>query len=137
MKIKVADIPEEESLTLQESLRPEPLRLETPVWKFSGPLELTASFQRTDDVVLVAVELSGPTQRVCARCLEPYSADYSGRFHLDYQLNPSMTLDITEDVRQEILLSYPVRPLCRDDCRGLCPQCGANLNERSCSHASS
>ena len=136
MKIKVSEIPEE-GLTLLERVQPDHLRLDTEIWKFSGPLELAASFQKTDDVVLASVEVSGPTQRICARCREPFSADYRDQFHLDYEVNPSAMLDITEDVRQEILLSYPVRLLCREDCQGLCPQCGVNLNERRCSHASS
>jgi uncharacterized protein len=35
-------------------------------------------------------------------------------------------------LRENVLLSLPVQPLCREDCRGLCPQCGANLNLRLC-----
>ena len=41
-------------------------------------------------------------------------------------------LDITEDVRNEMLIELPINLLCRDDCRGLCPKCGVNLNEVAC-----
>ena len=42
-------------------------------------------------------------------------------------------LDLTDDVREDILLSLPLKFLCQEDCRGLCPHCGQNLNEGTCS----
>ena len=42
-------------------------------------------------------------------------------------------LDLSEAVRQYALLALPMKPLCQEDCAGLCPQCGANLNGGSCS----
>ncbi len=41
-------------------------------------------------------------------------------------------LDLTELLRQNILLSMPIKPLCSDECKGLCPTCGRNLNEGPC-----
>ena len=49
-------------------------------------------------------------------------------FHIDEQ----HILDLTEVVREYLLLSTPMKPLCRDDCAGMCMACGANLNEASC-----
>ena len=42
------------------------------------------------------------------------------------------TLDLTELIRQTVILALPIRPLCGEACRGLCPTCGQNLNERDC-----
>ena len=47
-------------------------------------------------------------------------------------LGPDLVLDVTEVARQHLLLALPMVPVCRPDCRGLCPRCGANLNEREC-----
>jgi uncharacterized protein len=44
----------------------------------------------------------------------------------------AMYIDITDDVRQSILLSIPLKLLCRDDCKGLCPACGADWNIEQC-----
>jgi uncharacterized protein len=41
-------------------------------------------------------------------------------------------IDISDDVRQTAVLTIPLKVLCRDDCRGLCPKCGMNLNEQQC-----
>ena len=42
-------------------------------------------------------------------------------------------VDLTDEVRESIILSLPTYPVCREDCRGVCPTCGKNLNEGSCS----
>jgi len=69
----------------------------------------------------------------CDRCLSYYTVElplvpvahqYLG-FHGDI-------LDLTEDIRDDIVLAFPQRNLCRAECRGLCPECGQNLNVRDC-----
>lgn len=136
MKVRLSDILEE-GLTVTEALDPVRVSLDTADLKFTAPVGVTATFQQQDNTVWVEVGVAGETQRICARCLEGFGRPYDNRFTLDYSVEGKLELDITDDVRQEILLSYPVRFLCREDCRGLCPQCGTNLNERSCTHASS
>ena len=136
MKVRLSDIPEE-GLTATEALDPVRMNLDTADLKFTAPVGVTAAFQKQQDTVWVEVGVEGETERTCARCLEQFGSPYGSQFHLDYSVEDKLELDITDDLRQEILLSYPVRFLCREDCRGLCPRCGTNLNERSCTHASS
>lgn len=134
MKIKINDI-SEEGITLAESLNPQQMGLETPWIHFLSDVGLEAVFQKERETVWVEAKVSGRMEQTCGRCLEPYSGDYSEAFHLDYSTKDLLELDVTDDIRQEILLSYPVRLLCREDCKGLCPTCGNNLNERRCTHA--
>ena len=54
--------------------------------------------------------------------------DEPGCFTIDEHL----ILDLTEAVRQYALLALPMKPLCRQDCAGLCPTCGRNLNQGGC-----
>ena len=136
MKVKISEIPEE-GITLTETLDPVKMELESPGLKFTAPVGVTATFQKQQETVWVDVGVVGDVEQICSRCLERRGKPYDSRFQLDYSTEEKVVLDITDDVRQEILLSYPVRFLCREDCRGLCPQCGTNLNERSCTHASS
>jgi uncharacterized protein len=42
-------------------------------------------------------------------------------------------IDLTEDMREDMILAFPNYPVCSSGCRGLCPQCGADLNEKTCS----
>ena len=43
-------------------------------------------------------------------------------------------MDMSEPIRQALLVALPMRPLCRENCRGLCPVCGANRNNTDCGH---
>ncbi len=69
----------------------------------------------------------------CVRCLEEFERHIKNSVYLKYDLSFDQEfLDITEDIRNEIILSYPSKPLCKDDCKGLCPVCGKNLNLYDC-----
>lgn len=132
MKVKLSEIPQE-GLTLTEEFHPKTMNLETDDLRFTAPLRVSATFQKESDAVVVAVETHGQMSLTCGRCLEDYPAPYQGRFHLGYSVEGKVTLDVTDDIRQEILLSYPVKFLCNESCQGLCLRCGKNLNEGRCS----
>ncbi|MFZ0663526.1 MAG: DUF177 domain-containing protein [Acidobacteriaceae bacterium] len=89
----------------------------------------------------------------CARCLEPVRSALQGRFDLLFRPlgadagSPERSISadeaeisyyqesglLLEDVlREQVLLSLPTRTLCREDCKGLCPRCGCNLNSETC-----
>lgn len=52
---------------------------------------------------------------------------------LDYEFFDGEVIEVDRLVAEQVFLSLPVKVLCSDDCKGLCPNCGANLNEESCS----
>ncbi len=84
----------------------------------------------------------------CARCLEPVT--FSCELHFDQELTPDQDgaaqdadqekesylngyeLDVDQLVCNELILSLPMRVLCREDCKGICNRCGTNLNLRTC-----
>jgi uncharacterized protein len=89
----------------------------------------------------------------CSRCLEAFQGPVDAQFDLRYQPHAPETHDserqIEEDdlttayyendqidlgqlMREQFYLALPMKPLCRDDCRGLCPVCGTNLNRGAC-----
>ncbi len=82
----------------------------------------------------------------CRRCLAPVTADVTADAHAlftqdpeaqedpdSYPLTPDATdIDLTPAVREEVLLAVPRFLLCREDCRGLCPRCGQDLNAGPC-----
>lgn len=97
--------------------------------------------------------LNGTLHVPCSRCLETYALPLSS--HLDVRLLPAAhlegsdehevhdddlavefyendTVDVGALVREQCYLALPMKPLCNPDCRGLCPQCGTNLNDSSC-----
>ena len=93
------------------------------------------------DVVQGTIQTSG--MYTCSRCLSPVSVDrnetlsevYGTEAELPEDVLPynGEYIDLTETIRETLILSEPMRVLCRPDCKGLCPQCGANLNDGPCS----
>lgn len=69
----------------------------------------------------------------CDRCLRYYDHDLCLEGICHYFKNAETELiNLTDDVRQDILLSFPQTVHCAENCRGLCPECGQNLNVRDC-----
>ena len=131
MRIRLGDITEK-GVTLSERLDPAAMKLDTAELKFAAPPTVTAAFQKERETVMVQVEAVGQIEMTCGRCLEVYKQPYDDRFSLGYDVKGELFLDVTDDIRQEILLSYPALFICREECLGLCPRCGKNLNEGPC-----
>jgi uncharacterized protein len=95
----------------------------------------------------------GEFEAPCARCLEPVELIVEGQFDLIFRplgvdggaperaISTSETeigyyqdggLALEDVLREQVLLSLPARTLCREDCKGLCPRCGQDLNSESC-----
>jgi uncharacterized protein len=105
----------------------------------------TVEFLRTNRGIFGEGQLHSQIQLECARCLMTFSQPLD--FHLEAQfglppikphdgsvfpIGVNGILDLRGALREQILLELPMRPLCRSDCRGLCIECGKNLNEGSC-----
>ena len=96
---------------------------------------------------------TGKFQVPCARCVEPVEIPLSAEFDLIFRpaeadseaLERSITapeteigyyqrdsLSLEDVLREQVLLSLPVRTLCKPDCKGLCPRCGENRNSTAC-----
>lgn len=111
--------------------------------RFDAPVNGDVEVNRTARTVHLRGRVATTVPLVCGRCLEPFrqgiavvlveesvvgGAPPAG----EGVVGPDLVLDVTEAVRQQLLLALPMVPVCRPDCRGLCPQCGTNLNEREC-----
>lgn len=85
--------------------------------------------------LIVRGTLSMPCEMECRRCAEIFSTSVRvSSFLRVYEIRDGMeTVDLTADVREDMLLALPSYPLCKDACKGLCPRCGKNLNEGPCS----
>ncbi|MFC1871641.1 DUF177 domain-containing protein [Chloroflexota bacterium] len=108
---------------------------------------------RTDRGILVAGTINTQAEVICSRCLVTFSCPLALNFEEEYfpvldvvsgipvavpgepgsfTIDEHHVLDLTEAVRQYALLVIPMKPLCREDCSGLCPECGQNLNQGLC-----
>ena len=120
----------------------------------AAPLHGSVRFTRTEKGIWVHAQVATAVHCTCSRCLAEYPQRLE--FTFDEEFFPTIDvntgarlpppppesdaftidahhiLDITEVIRQYALLTIPMKPLCRADCRGLCPACGADLNKGPC-----
>ena len=74
--------------------------------------------------------LSAPLERIVQR--EKTTSDEGASDEIKFIAPNADFVDLTSEVRDALLLALPIKPLCSEDCRGLCPFCGKNLNEGTC-----
>lgn len=136
MKIHVNRVPAE-GLREHVTYDPAPLDMERDDVHLPKPFEVDAFMTKAAQELVVAVDIRCPLHLVCSRCLEEFDAAVMTKALFTHRVRPTDVVDITEDVRQEIILAYPMFPVCRPDCKGLCSACGQNLNAGSCGHQAS
>ena len=111
---------------------------------FVSPVKADITAENRAGLVRLSLATSFNYQKPCDRCgadvtkemcynFEHYLVtSLSGDQNDDYIETPDHTIDVDELLRTDIVLELPSKHLCSDDCKGLCPKCGANLNEKNC-----
>lgn len=132
MKIRIDEIPQPGVLELQENYLPEALNLDRKDIKIIEPIKVSAKAVKGNNVVSIDLTLETVVCFSCSRCLEEFKNPFSRKIRLDFSVGESKEIDLTDNLREEIILDYPLKVLCRSDCRGLCPACGQNLNLGGC-----
>lgn len=109
-------------------------------------VEGTVRVGRTPQGLVVLGHFSGKTTLECVRCLTDYQQSLTWEFTELYAFKQEnitesgllipddAQIDLQPLLREFALLEFPIKPLCRQDCQGLCMECGQNLNEKDCGH---
>ncbi len=135
MKIAVSKVPPE-GLTQHATYDPVALDMDRQDVQLREPFEVEAFVAKADQELVVDATIRVPLYLSCGKCLGEFTSVVTPRAVFSYKVQTTETVDITEDVRQEIILAYPMIPLCKPDCKGLCRSCGQDLNLKSCAHQS-
>ena len=124
----------------------------------AGTIDVVCDVRYDMDMIRIRGKVIFTAELECARCLELFEREITGNFSiivkrlnkgetepgitgdivdegdesLVYIAHDADTIDITEFVHDAVLLSLPLKPICRPDCKGLCPVCGNNRNEKDC-----
>lgn len=108
------------------------------------PLDGRFRATRTSEGILIQGNFSTEIDMECVRCLDSYTQPIHTHtdelFYYPPSLAPAGEFVVGEDgfidlgplVRELVLLEVPMQPICKTDCKGLCPECGHNLNEGPC-----
>ena len=118
-----------------------------------GRIQGNCSLLRTQRSILAKCVLKTEVELTCSRCLSPFRYPLTLKFEEEYlptvdavsgapiplpeeagvfTIDEQHILDLTEAVRQYTLLAVPMKPLCQEECAGLCQNCGHNLNQGLC-----
>jgi uncharacterized protein len=142
---------------VERAVPPSALGPDDPDYRVAAPSELVMDVVKSGaDAFKVTGRVQSRLELACSRCLEPYEVPVDAEFDLRYvpqseNVGPldndereieeddlstayykDGVLDIGELLREQFQLALPMKPLCSDACRGLCPQCGTNLNRTDC-----
>jgi uncharacterized protein len=128
-----------------------PLHLETDPSDLGGvgdtrlaedaPIVVDVVLERVPDGVVIHGSVTATYRASCSRCLEPVEQTVTVPVRELFESQPlegetyplqGEEIDLELPVRDSVLLDLPPAPLCREDCAGLCPVCGANRNETAC-----
>ena len=116
---------------------------------FSRPVKVDTTLDKTGKQLFLQAQIQTTGSFSCDRCTVQFDLALNPDYRMYYvsdeadaqsfdpsevQVVPSglPIIDLADDVRQTVLLSVPLKLLCRRDCRGLCPRCGKDLNTESC-----
>lgn len=123
----------------------EPVKYMGLTVSFDGGVEVCGSVKNIDGVMELTADVSGKLQSNCARCMKPVEEAFCVKMeetlaqegtqaaeNEDVIVFSGYSVPLDEIVLNSILISMPVRYLCREDCKGLCPTCGKDLNEGDC-----
>jgi len=148
LKINIADILTEPGLSrsFEGSLTPGDISWQGETIRFKEPLYVTGKVTNSGTVLILTAEVRSRIILQCGSCLEDYeqNLDFSFEARLvrsSEDDNPDLfvfegnEIDLSEIVWEFLILEIPIKRRCREHCKGLCPNCGTNLNYKTCSCA--
>ncbi|MBP2031626.1 uncharacterized protein J2Z42_000291 [Clostridium algifaecis] len=108
------------------------------------PIKFSGSLEKTGDIFVLKGEVDTVLKLTCSRCLKKF--DYAVNIEIYEKFTDSEMInkdediifinngyiDINEILENNIILTLPIKRLCKKDCKGLCPKCGTNLNDSTC-----
>ncbi|MGE0040192.1 MAG: DUF177 domain-containing protein [Vicinamibacterales bacterium] len=123
------------------------------VFRVTAPVDLRLTVHKDENRYRLVGRVRASLELGCSRCLEPFAFEVNAPFDLRYlpqaegagagerelgdddltaAYYSDETIDLGQLVEEQCYLALPMKPLCRPDCKGLCPQCGTNLNVETC-----
>jgi len=153
MRFPVDEIPEE-GLSFAVENEQDDFAIESEDCRLAGPVKVAGALEKVGREVFLQGRVETRLTVTCARCLEEFAFPVKTRVtahyvpeeaappgkaemelhaeDIDVEFYDGETVDLTQAIHDQILLTLPASCLCRENCRGLCPHCGTNLNLGAC-----
>ena len=136
------------------TFQPEDVAEDGDAYRIVAPVQLQFEIHKDKERFRLVGSAVTELELACSRCLEPFRLPVNADFDLRYLPASEVSqdeereieeedletsyyrddqIDLNELLREQFYLALPMKPLCEEACKGLCPQCGTNLNTGSCS----
>ena len=134
IRINVAEIKKRlvGSKEFSYELTPDELGITEADLKITAPVVLKGMVENAGDVILLKAEAATEIERTCGRCLKVYTEKLNAQVVEKFYPAGAENIENDAFIYESDLLAVPLQALCREDCRGLCPVCGADRNEGDC-----
>lgn len=133
-------------INLDDTIEINEIKTEEIDIKLTKPIDIKGGIYNTDDGIYLQAKVDFEFKSKCARCLkditihEQSNLDYQIKFEEDVDdisdeeliVVSGYTLDLTKPIISSILLSLPMKTVCDENCKGICPKCGKDLNKGQC-----
>lgn len=135
-----AEVGTTESFDIEDDLKDLEFPEEIEAHAVSGHLKVML----LDDSVVASGKFEAEVMLICDRCLDTFETKISFPFEREYffdrkdvdeeklYVDKHQNIEIGEPLREEIILVVPIQNFCKEDCPGICPTCGVNLNHEAC-----
>lgn len=133
MKIVLADYKEGVPVSVHETYDPKKLELEFVDLKYTKPLDMTGVVEKSADTVNFSGTLKSKIEKLCGRCLKKLASNLEKDFVLYYETTGKDVIDAIDDLRETLILDHSLAYVCKESCKGLCPNCGIDRNLKKCS----
>ena len=141
---------------VERTFEPSELQQDGEVYRIIAPVHLAFDVHKDKDKFRLAGTVRTELELACSRCVEPFRMPVELEFDQRYLPHSEASseeetqveeddletsyyregkIDLDELLREQFYLALPMKPLCQEDCRGLCPLCGTNLNTGTCACA--
>jgi uncharacterized protein len=142
-----------EKVRIEHVYTPDALAVESDAFRVAAPVDLAFDVTKDKDQFGLSGRVKTTLELQCSRCLEPFERPLDAAFDLRYlprtvnagegereieeddlttAFYENDTIDLGQLMREQFYLALPMKPLCSDDCKGLCPHCGTNRNRGEC-----
>jgi uncharacterized protein len=140
-------------VAFDETYKPEQFPASDDQYTIVHPVQLHLDIAKTGERFRLTGRVQTVLELPCSRCLDPFTWPVDAAFDLVYHPHSAnvgegelevededlstafyedQRIDLAQLIREQLYLALPMKPLCGDECRGLCPVCGTNLNRGSC-----
>lgn len=132
MKISIESINDKKN-HLEEDIPAKDWEMDSSDVIFVGSIHVDCSYFKVHEEVVVEAEITTQRDITCSRCLNLAHQTQVNNFSRSYSTKElGEYLDLSQDIREEILLNFPAKLLCTPDCKGICAGCGVDLNVDQC-----